>query len=358
MNKQNQNIINNDFIYDEKSNSDRNKLKDEKKVLKKKKLKKIIIAGVVIILSLGIIITLAVIFIPVQKPPPSPDTTTPQITIVPVVKLTGEKGYSFKSVIGQLNTIFINQKFTETTMKNGKNMTVFLDRKSIYNIYVISEKEPSEDKKHLYSKMYTCAVSIAAECMNNTNENCEPRKILGLVDESIPEGSKFRNLQENEKLEEIPIPFCLFNITDHNTITSITCPKSMPERKIKGIVLDLYFFRPPGVKRVEKEKNNITITIQDLEDGKSVIREINGGPCEDESGFYSFCSTDFNATKDSEGNLLSYDEMCYSNIIDNEQNYYIKNKITHLIDISDKNDISKAILYKEKMDKLLEIVNP
>ena len=44
------------------------------------------------------------------------------------------------------------------------------------------------------------------------------------------------------------------------------------------------------------------------------------------TGFYSFCSTDFNATKDSEGNLLLYDELCYTNIEDDEFNYYIKKK--------------------------------
>ena len=132
----------------------------------------------------------------------------------------------------------------------------------------------------------------------------------------------------------------------------------MKESKIKGIVLDLYFFRPPGVQRIEKDKNNITIKITDLEDNKTMIRETNGGICDDESGFSSYCSTDFNATKDSEGNLLNYDEICIANITNNEQNYFIKNKITHLFDITDKNNKKTPIIYKEKMDKLLNILNP
>ena len=45
----------------------------------------------------------------------------------------------------------------------------------------------------------------------------------------------------------------------------------------------------------------------------------------------SNCTTDFNLTTDLEGNVLSYDELCFSNITSNENNYFIKNKITNLV---------------------------
>lgn len=358
MSIQEQNGINKIQIYSLDPESERKKILKEKKFKNLKKVKTVIIIISSILVPAAIIVSL-LILLPKKNQVLNTTlpTTGPQIKLEKK-KLEEEPGYSFKTEIGQLNTIYIHQKYTETTLRNGNNITVFLDRKNIYNIYVISESEPNEDQKHLYTKMYTCAVSIASECTSNSNEDCEMKTILNLIDETIPKGAKFRRLQQNENLEDIPFPLCLFNITDYNAITSITCPKSMLERKIKGIVLDLYFYRPPGLKRVEKERNNITITIKDMEDGKSIIREINGGSCKDESGFYSFCSTDFNATKDSEGNLLSYDELCITNITNDEQNYYIKNKITHLIDISDKENSSKAILYKEKIDILLEKINP
>lgn len=31
-------------------------------------------------------------------------------------------------------------------------------------------------------------------------------------------------LEKNDKIKDIPIPFCLFNLTN-NDVTSITCPK-------------------------------------------------------------------------------------------------------------------------------------
>jgi len=348
-------------LYNREQNSDRNKEIDKVKRKKTKSIKKIliIVISLVVLLIAFILIYYLIIKKKKEKPPVEDEPIQSIIsqTINPKEKLEGEPGYSFKTEVGQLNIINVNQKYTETTFRNGKNITTFLDRKTFYNIYVISETESNEEKKHLYSKIYTCAVSISSECISNTNENCKPRIILNLLNKSIPNQAGRRNL-EDFNFENIPVPLCLFNITNHNAITSITCHKSIPERKIKGIILDLYFFRPPGVKRVEKEKNNITISIQDIGDGKSIIREINGGRCEEETGFYSFCSTDFNATKDSEGNLLAYDELCFTNIKDDELNYYIKTKETHLIDITDRNDTSKPKIYKEKMDIILEKINP
>lgn len=51
----------------------------------------------------------------------------------------------------------------------------------------------------------------------------------------------------------------------------------MDESKIKNIILDLYFFRPPAIKSPEKAENNVTIEIQQLENNKTFIIERNGG---------------------------------------------------------------------------------
>ena len=62
-----------------------------------------------------------------------------------------------------------------------------------------------------------------------------------------------RNIQELDNLNNIPIPLCLFNLTDNNVITSMTCPESLSDSKKQYMILDLYFFRPPAIKRLDKE---------------------------------------------------------------------------------------------------------
>ena len=52
----------------------------------------------------------------------------------------------------------------------------------------------------------------------------------------------------------------------------------------------------------------LTINIIDLEDGKQLVRETNGGVC-GETNFNSLCTTDMNITKDKEENLISYSEI-------------------------------------------------
>ena len=320
----------------------------------------------IIYISIGIFLLMAIISITIilvitknkKKKIPSSSTIQEQILqITPKKKLEKEEGFSFKTEIGQLNTIMVTQQYNETTITKGKKTHIFLDRKTIYDIYVISESEPIGNLKYCYSKMYTCAISIVAECLSSFNDSCIPQTFLDLTGESIPNEYEIRNLQQEEDISDIVIPFCLFNITDNNAITGITCPESMSEGKIKGIVLDLYFYRPPGVKRVDKEKNNITITIEDLDPNTKLIRETNGGECE-ESQYTSFCSTDMNTTKDSNDNLLSYKERATTNIIKDEQNSYSKIKETSLVDITVKNNTFKSELYKEMMEKLLEKLSP
>ena len=340
--------LNKDYTYSRKE------IRDNQKG-PKKKLKILIIS----LISLLILTSVIILVIFLLKKPPTPPTTVPS-TIKEInppntkKKLESEPLLSFKTEENQYNRIYLNQNYTETTVTNGKELKLFLNRITIYDIYVLSVNEPNENEKHLYSKMYTCVVSIAKQCTNNKGQNCEPKTVIELTDEKIPKGTRIRNLQQNIDFSNIPIPFCIFNITDNNAITSIKCPNSFNEGKMKEIVLDLYFYRAVGVKRVEN--NNITITKIDLDEDKIMVREVNGGICqEDESGFYSFCSTDSNTTKDKEENLLIYDEICTTNITKDENNYYLKNKMTHLIDITNKNNTS---IIKEKINNLLEKINP
>ena len=334
------------------------RINTDKKIefLQKPRNKKIlIISSIIIGLSAIIIVFLLLVF---RKKKPDP----PVSPIEPAIekkKLESEPCYEFKTEINQLNKIYVNQKYNETTIRNGKTIKFLFDRKTIYYIYVISVTEPDEEHNLFYSKMYTCAISIFSECVSNKDENCKPNIILDFLNESNIPLSKTRLLEENFSFKDIPVPLCLFNITDNNAITSITCHESISEGKVKGMVLDIYFFRPPGVKRVDKEGNNITITIDKLKNGKEIIREISGGKCDDGSIFYSFCSTDSNTTKDSEKNLILYDELAITNIIKDDDNNYLKTKITHLDDITNKNNIKKnANLYKEKMENLLEKIKP
>ena len=85
------------------------------------------------------------------------------------------------------------------------------------------------------------------------------------------------------------------------------------------IVLDLYFFRPPAVKRIN------------IDDNKQIIREKNGGICDIENVFTSFCSTDMNTTIDSEFNLLEYEEIAIMEVENDDKNSYKKTKITKLV---------------------------
>ena len=349
---------NNPIIYD--ISSDRTKTnQNSQSTLEKRKLNKkriiIIISIISLIIFLIIIASLAYLFVFKEQPtPPKPFETTP---IEPVRKVESEPGFSFKTKVGQLNRIRVEQNYVETTVRNGKKIIINLSRVNIYEIYVISESDPPESLKNNYAKLYTCAISTVAECVSQENQNCEPQIILDLTHPQIPTEEEKENLESIDDLKDIPLPLCLFNITDNNGITSIKCPKSINERVIRNIILDLYFYRPPGIKRVDKNKFNITINIQNLEDGKVLVRESNGGQCRG-SLYLSFCFTDMNTTKDSENNLISYQERAYTNITQNNNNYYLKDKYSNVTDITKKNNEDEAKLYKEKMEELLEKLNP
>ena len=258
--------------------------------------------------------------------------------------------YKMETNVGDLKSIYINQRFYEDIKIDGILSQNMVDRKTNYHIYVLDEIPASDDEILFYNKTYLCAISISSECVNTQDEYCLPKKLVDFNDQDYSHVSRLRRLDELQDLEKIPLPLCLFNLTDNNVIKSITCHKNLSESKINSIVLDLYFFRPPGVMRPDMKGANITIKHKS-EGDNLIIRETNGGLCEVQNPLLSFCSTDMNTTKDSKGNLLAYDEFAFTNITNNENNYYIKRKYTKLLDKTYTESLNPK-KYNETLNKL------
>ena len=217
-------------------------------------------------------------------------------------------------------------------------------------IFILYPKKNQQDKKY-YNKMNTGIVSIKSECTAIDENDCEPQPIIDLTSES----KNLRHLN-SEELIDIPIPLCIFNITDNNIITTMKCPKSLSENKRNEIILDLYFFRPPAAERIDKEGNNITIS-KNITENLTIISETNGGVCNIYNNLGSLCTTNMKTTLDKEGNLISYDERAFTLINYDETNSYTKDKITNLTDIS-KNIKKKDIQnYEKSLNNLLKLID-
>ena len=65
-----------------------------------------------------------------------------------------------------------------------------------------------------------------------------------------------------------------------------------------------------------------------------------------------------NTTVNPEGKILTYDEEAFTNITQDKNNSYIKEKITNLKDESEKVAHVNKVEYKEALDILLEKLNP
>ena len=236
--------------------------------------------------------------------------------------------YKIKTNERDFKRIFINQKYYEDIKIDGFLSNNIVDRKTNYDIFVIKIIESPDELKYFYNYTYFCSISISSECISSKNEYCVPKKLVDLTD---LDNSNLRNTQEIDSLENFPIPLCFFNITENNVITSIACHKKLNESKINSIILDLYFYRPPGIKRINEKEANITIVGEKTENYE-IIKETNGGICDIDDPIGSFCTTEMKTTKDLDSNLVAYDEKAFTNITKDENNYYIKNKITQLID--------------------------
>ena len=203
--------------------------------------------------------------------------------------------------------------------------------------------------------MYTAVVSINSECTREDSDNCEPQPFVDLT------STKSRNIRnlDSLNLENNQIPICLFNITDNHVITTMTCPESLPDNKRNEIILDLYFFRPPAVERADKTGDNITLTINKDEKTKfTKIHETNGGLCNIYKNWGSICTTEMNTTLDEERNLVIYDEQAITVINYDEENSYIKDKVTNLIDVSQNIKRSDIENYKNSLNNLLNLIKP
>ena len=112
------------------------------------------------------------------------------------------------------------------------------------------KKNQNMKKKNINEKIYSTIISIYNECHSRENETYIPKKLVDLINSDNNENEDTKEIND---LKDIPLPICLFNMTDNNVITSFTCHKLITEHKKRMITLDLYFFRPSEIKRLNKE---------------------------------------------------------------------------------------------------------
>ena len=177
---------------------------------------------------------------------PEPDTTISELEPL-------SKTIEIPTKVKDLKRISVVQKSLDESKFNDQKINTEVTRKTNYDIYFINEEEAPEDEKHFYSKMYTGAISISSECFANGNEDCTPEEMVDLTKIKV-DSSKLRLLDsENVNFKEVPLAICLFNITDNDFITSITCHEKFPEIKKNEMILDLYFFRIPAIEKKMKQ---------------------------------------------------------------------------------------------------------
>ena len=254
----------------------------------------------------------------------------------------------FKTKVNDIRRFSLNQISYEDMIINGKNIQSKVFRKIFYDIYIISEKECELQNKNYCNKTYTASVAKVSQCLSLEHENCEPKLLVDLINNTK---TNLRYLNELNDLKDIPIELCIFNFTDTNIIISISCPESLPENTRNDLLSDLYYFRPLPEKSSErKDEFNITI-----ENNIKNIKRISKGLCDINNKIISFCDLNLSIKKDSEGNLLSINETYISNIT--SDNGFNKNKITKLIDETSNNSINPD-KYKIILDDLLVKLKP
>ena len=363
----------NDFTSKSKADSIPKKKKQKTKEnlsktisIKNKKFFIILIVGAIIlfcVLIIGVVFILKFFKGKKKKIEMDLDTTSQDTSIIFETPVNPEidfpqpenqlkKEFNILTKTGDLKHISVIQTSKDETKMNGETITSKIIRKTNYDIYFKSEENASEENSKYYSKMYKGIVSIRSECTTADGDDCQEKPLVDLI-------SKPRNIRalNSEDFKDIPIPLCIFNITDNDVITTLICPESLPDNKRNEIILDLYFFRPPAVERADKKGDNITLTIK-KENKLTKIHETNGGFCNIYNNLGSHCTTDMNTTLDQEGNLLSYDEEAITIVNYDDKNSYVKNKVTKLVDIS--KDITKTDInnYENSLDNLLSLIKP
>ena len=256
----------------------------------------------------------------------------------------------FNMKVGDLMRICINQLSKEDMQINGIQSELKLYSNRCDDIYIMSEN--NQENKTLYNKTYKGSIALAGKCISRENEECELKERVNLLNSA--KSSNLRNLEKIDDLNNIPIPLCIFNITDDNVIISLSCPESLPENIKEEILSDLNYFRPNfELSPNKKEHYNIT----NENDIKKLIRE-SSGLCNLENEMNSFCNLDLNITKNSEGKLLSVNENIFINITTDINNSFKKSKTTKLIDETSKIKNFNPNQYKKILDDFLSKLNP
>ena len=278
---------------------------------------------------------------------------TPSFTDDPIVVENYEINYNdfkneliFKTKVNDIRRLSIEQNSYEDMVIDGIQAQTKSFRKTKYDIYIISEKNVDDENKKCYNKIYTASISLVSQCLSLKNEDCELKE---LVDLSNNDKTNLRSLKEVTDLKDIPVPLCLFNLTDTNIITSISCPGSLSQNIKNEILSDLYYFRPIA-KASTSQKHEMEITI---EDDIKTIRKQSKGLCDINNELSSSCNLDMNVTKDSQGNLLSFNETSSTDITSDSNNLFKKNNILKLVDETSKINNLNPEKYKSILNDLL-----
>lgn len=295
-----------------------------------------------------------------ESTPPSNPTEEVEEEQKPIQleELPLEKEFEILTKVG-LRKFKVVQNSVEEYKINGNLITIKIKRFTNYDIYILKEEKANNITKKYFNSTFLGAIAISSECFDSKGEDCTPKSLIDLFQEKNNTNNNTRILNNVEELKNIPIALCLFNITDNNFILSMSCPESFPDTKKNEIILDLYFFRPPAIKRADKENDGINVTIKDdKENKKRFIRETNEGTCNVQNNIGTNCTTDMNTTTDLEGTLLSYDELAITNITTDTNNSFIKIKTSNLIDTTDNYENLDQNKYKENLEKLIGMLEP
>ena len=265
-----------------------------------------------------------------------------------------ESEFQFKTEVKELRRINVKQKYSEKIVSNGVESIMNVIRNTNYEIFILSAKDPSEINKNNYNKLYTGAILINSQCSSYKDENCIPKNMIDISQfkkDNI--NNSLRYLNELPDFKDLPIPLCLFNITDNDVITSMTCPEKLQTNIKLNMYLDLNFFRPVAIK---KDKN---ITVNKWKEGdKYYIREVYEGVCDIPESLNSFCTTDMNTTMDINGTLLTYDEETVTHITNDDENSFYKIKTTNLLDKSEELKNVDKNSYEEVLNNMISELSP
>ena len=259
----------------------------------------------------------------------------------------------FNTKVNDLKRITIIQKSDENIALDGLEIENRYLKITNCDIYIISKKESDELNKSSFNETYTASISISSQCLTKEEDNCEPKKLVDLMN---TDNKNLRILEQINDLKDIPVPLCLFDITDTNIITSISCPESLPENIKNDIISYLNYFRPIASSSSNKiDEFNMTVN-----NGVKYIQRNSQGLCDTDNmnNSNSFCNVDMNITKDSNGNLLLHEETIFVNISSDIKNKLISNITTKLTDETSKIKSLNPDNYKKILNDFLSKLNP